>query len=108
MSRFFRNNGGLLVVAAVLLAAVLLEGLPPEADCLWRKIGYGHTYIFVRSMGVKSSLRLCCRTVSRARAVSTAVTQPTPCSTAERRILKPSESCLRPRVGVLIIRSTVQ
>ena len=28
-----------------------------------------------------------------------AVTQPTPCSTAERRIWKPSESCLRPPGG---------
>ena len=61
----------------------------------------------VMSMGVRSSLRLCCRTVRRARAVSMAVTQPTPCSTAERRIRNPSESCFRPRVGVLMTRSTV-
>ena len=35
-----------------------------------------------------------------ARAVSMAVMQPTECSTAERRMRKPSVSCLRPLVGV--------
>ena len=55
--------------------------------------------ILVMSMGVRSSLRLCSRTVRTARAVSMAVTQATECSTAERRILKPSLSCLRPLVG---------
>lgn len=56
------------------------------------------------SMGVRSSLRLCSRTVRTARAVSMAVTQATECSTAERRILKPSLSCLRPLVGVIEIQ----
>ena len=36
-----------------------------------------------------------------------AVTQPTECSTAARRIRKPSLSCLRPLVGVLITKSMV-
>ena len=36
-----------------------------------------------------------------------AVMQATECSTVERRILKPSVSWRRPRVGVLMTRSTV-
>ena len=54
------------------------------------------------SMGRSSAARPWVRTVSMARAVSMAVMQATECSTVERRILKPSVSWRRPRVGVLM------